>query len=245
MLYRTPDLGGLGLYNVKSICLAMLIHTFLLQAVCPSFPTNYYLNFLFRWHVLGEQLVEDPGRPPYYTQQFFSIIKDVHENTPLNLAWITVKQWYKILLEKGVTHNTDDQDSPPITISSKLEVLYPEKDFVHSYHMSRKFGLSPEQKSFLFKMLQNLLPTKERLHFIVCPNSTEVTNPLLTCLSSQDDNVTPQDVVYLNILTPESWQFPAAWLIATCLSLAWENSTRKKYQSNQSQIRIIGANSYP
>ena len=156
----------------------------------------------------------------------------MHENTPLNSAWITVKQWYKILLEKGVTHNTDDQDSPPITISSKLEVLYPEKDFVHSYHMSRKFGLSPEQKSFLFRILQNLLPTKERLHrfgkqpspsckfcnfhedilehFIVCPNSTEVTNPLLTCLSSQDANVTPQDVVQLNIHTPESCKFPAA-----------------------------------
>ena len=253
MLYRTPDLGGLGLYNVRARCLAMLIHNFLLQAVCPSYPTNYYHNTLFRWHVLGERLVEDPGRPPYYSEQFFSVIKFVHENTPLNLAWITVKQWYKILLEKGVTHNTDEQDSPPIIISSRLEELYPEKDFTHSYHMSRLFGLSPEQKSFLFKMLQNLLPTKERLHrlgkqpssscrfcnfpednlehFIVCPNSTEVTNPLLSCLSSQDANITPRDVVHLSFHTPESWKLPAAWLIATCLSLTWDNRVQGRSTS--------------
>ena len=60
--YRTPDLGGLGLYDVKSKCLAMLIHNFLLQAVCPSYPVDYYHNTLFRWHVLGERIVQDPDQ---------------------------------------------------------------------------------------------------------------------------------------------------------------------------------------
>ena len=65
MLYRSPDFERLGLFNVKSRSMAILIHNFLLQAVCPMFPTNYYLNTLFRWHVLDDRTVAEPGRPPY------------------------------------------------------------------------------------------------------------------------------------------------------------------------------------
>ena len=71
MLYRSPDFGGLGLFNVKSRLMAMLIHNCLMQEVCPMFPTNYYLNTLFRWYVLNEKTVADPGCPPYYSLQYF------------------------------------------------------------------------------------------------------------------------------------------------------------------------------
>ena len=94
MLYRQTELGGLGLYNVKIRAIAMLIHTFLAQAISPLFTTNFYLNSLYRWHVLEE--IPDPGRPPYYSEAFFSTIKDVKKNTPLNVTWITLKQWYQL-----------------------------------------------------------------------------------------------------------------------------------------------------
>jgi hypothetical protein len=164
MIYREVELGGLGLFNVKAKSMATLIHTFLAQAVSPLFPTNHYLNSLYRWHVLGQRDVPDPGRPPYYTLAFFSVIKDVHFNTPLNIIWITLKQWNQLLLERGVTHTSDDTESPPILLSSRLEESNPSVDFSNSYRLSRLFGLSPEQKSFLFKLLQNILPSKERLH---------------------------------------------------------------------------------
>ena len=245
MLFRTTELGGLGLYNPRLRSLAMLIHNFLLQAVCPAFPTNFYLHTLYRWHVLGERMTEDPGRPPYYSADFFSIIREVYSNTPLNIAWISLKQWYRILLEKGLTHNTEEIDAAPLLIPSRLEESCPDRDFANTYHMCRVFGLTPEQKSFLFRMLQNLLPTKERLHrlgkmptpacrlcnhpedtlehFISCPYSIEVTRPLLACLSAQAGNLTPRDLVQLNVPTSESWRLPAAWLISSCLSLTWEN----------------------
>ena len=44
MMYRPVELGGLGVHNVKVRALAMLIHTFLAQAISPRFPTNHYLN---------------------------------------------------------------------------------------------------------------------------------------------------------------------------------------------------------
>ena len=270
MLYRAPGLGGLGLYNVKTRCIAMLIHTFLLQAVSPLFPTNFYLNTLFRWHVLDERVVPDPGRPPYYSVAFFSIIKDVHENTPLNVKWISVKQWCQLLLERGVTHNSEDQDSPASLIPSRLEESSPGTDFSNSYRMARIFGLSPDQKSFLFKMTQNLLPTRERLHrvgkaaspactfcdeqqdtiahLLACPHSTQVSTPLMACLSSQAGTLTYENITTLNFTTSESWELPAAWLVATCLNLIWEDRVVRRVSSLiicraelQARISLLGS----
>ena len=92
MLYRTE------LHNVKVRAMAMLIHTFLAQAICPKFPNNQYLNTLYRWHVLQDDTISNPGKPPYYSTNFFALIKDIKDNTPLNVAWVTVKQWYQLLL---------------------------------------------------------------------------------------------------------------------------------------------------
>ena len=245
VVYRDTQLGGLGIYNVKLRASAILIHTFLLQAISPLFPTNIYLNSLYRWHVLDERGTTNPGRPPYFSADFFAIIKDVHLNTPLNVVWITLKQWYQLLLERGTTHTSDDPDSPPVLILSKLEQSRPDVDYSLSYRMARLFGLSPDQKSFIFKMSQNLLPTRERLHRIgkspsplcsfcngqddtpdhlfSCPQSMEITTPLLACLSSQTENLTPKDVTEMRFKTSESWELPAAWLVSTCLGMVWDD----------------------
>ena len=244
MLYRGVELGGLGLHNVKVRATAMLIPTFLAQAVCPRFPTNHFYNSLFRWYVLDQHDFPEPVRPPYYSVAFFSIIKNVHNKTPLNVAWVSVKQWYQLLLEQDVTHTTEDEDSPPVVIRSKFEENHPEVDALHSYRLSRIFGLEPDQKSFLFKMIQSLLPTKERLHrigkvqspscilcqdpadtlehLILCQYSTEVTTPLIQFLTSQASSTTPGDIISLNIQTTEAMELPAIWLIATCLIFVWE-----------------------
>ena len=82
--------------------MATLINTFLAQDVSPLFPTNHYLNSLYKWHVLGQRDIPDPGCPPYYIVAFFSVIKDVHFSTPLNIIWITLKQWNQLLLEHEI-----------------------------------------------------------------------------------------------------------------------------------------------
>ena len=184
---------------------------------------------------MNREIMPDPGRPPHYSVEFFAIIKDVHNNTPLNVAWITVKQWYQILLERGITHTSDDPNSPPTLINSHQEELNSDIDFSHSYRLARLFGLSPDQKSFMFKMLQNLLPTRERqhrcgrspspacdfcgdpedkiLHLFYCPQSIQVTTLLLECLSDHVENITPRHIVNLDIRAPPSWELSAAWLV--------------------------------
>ena len=258
--YRNVEIGGLGMHNVKMRAMSILIHTFLAEAISPSFPNNQYLNCLYRWHVLGDKSFPDPGRPPYYSNTFFTIIKHVKDTTPLNIAWVSVKQWYQLLMEKGVTHSTDDQDSPPVLISSKLEERHPGVDLSPCYHFSRMFGLSPDQKSFNFKMMQSLLPTRERLarvgkiissdclscagvmdttaHLLTCPLGSEVTVPLLNCLRDIQPDITPQDIIIFKFRTSEALELPVAWLTSMCLAYIWE----ERVMDRQAKLTTMKAN---
>ena len=92
--------------------------------------------------------------------------------------------------------------------------------------------------------MQSLLPTRDRLarigkvqsssciycpgvvdstaHLLTCSLSSEVSNPLLQCLSSYFPTVSPLDITVLNISTTESLELPVVWLISTCLGYIWE-----------------------
>ena len=59
-------------------------------------------------------------------------------------------------------------------------------------------------------------------HLLSCPQGTEVTNPLISCLSSQADNLTNKDVIQMKISTSESLEHPASWLVSTCLMYVWD-----------------------
>ena len=99
-------------------------------------------------------------------------------------------------------------------------------------------GLPPEQKSFLFKKplahqrcgkspspACNFCddPEDNIEHVFVCPQSSLATHPLFESLCSQVENLSYKDVVQMNINTSESWELPAAYLVATVLSLVWED----------------------
>ena len=138
-----------------------------------------------------------------------------------------------------------DPNSPAVLIASKFEVKFPQVDWPSTYHLARKFGLSPEQKTFLFKMKQSLLPNRERLtrvgkiqsaactfclhpeddtaHLFSCTQGAEITTPLLRCLSDHAGMITPQNVAMLNLTTAESMELPVVWLVSTCMMMVWED----------------------
>ena len=83
LIYKQVELGGLGVYHIKMRAMAMLIQTLLSQAISPCFSNNQYHKALYYWHVLDDRTIPDPGQPPYYSSEFFKIIRFVKENTPL------------------------------------------------------------------------------------------------------------------------------------------------------------------
>ena len=107
VMHRGPSLGGLGVNNVKLKAQAGLIRTFLETASNPTFRRSLYHSLLFRYHVLGETTLPDPGFPPFYSPEFFDKIHQVHVDTPLNVSAMSEKQWYQVLLEDNCTMEVD------------------------------------------------------------------------------------------------------------------------------------------
>ena len=115
----------------------------------------------------------DPGFTQYYDQKFFNVIKFVKDKTPLNPLYMSVKQWYLILLEQNVTRRVIDQEERTELVPCRVEEKFPEVCWPESYRISRLPGLSPDSKSFLFKLIHTLLPSKERVHHL-----TQASSPL-------------------------------------------------------------------
>ena len=112
-----------------------------------------------------------------------------------------------------------------------------------SYRLCRSFGLSPEQKSFLWKMSNNILVTRERLHkvrkadtatCVSCPGLTDDTEHLLTCVMTSEVTArltrcvtcyipaaSATDIIHLNLDITESLELPIVWLIATILQFVY------------------------
>ena len=66
VLHRSVTFGGLGLTSVKHKALAMLIRNFMETAAHPQFRRNLLHSTLFRYHVLEDDRITNPGFLPYY-----------------------------------------------------------------------------------------------------------------------------------------------------------------------------------
>ena len=90
-------------------------------------------------------------------QGFFKVIREVQDKTPLNPIYMSVKDWYKLLLERNVTTREVDQEGRRELVPCKIEERNPTIAWSDSYRVSRLKGLSPDSKSFLFKLVHTLL----------------------------------------------------------------------------------------
>ena len=148
VIYRPTSLGGLGLHHVKVKAQAMLIRSFLETAANPKFLHNLYHMSLFRYHVLQHRDFPDPGLPPYYSKEFFSTIRTIHETSPLNVATMTSSQWYTLLLENTITMEALTEDTPRQYKAARAELAYPENDWECTWRLARLKGLGSEMTTF-------------------------------------------------------------------------------------------------
>ena len=86
VLFRPVQYGGLGLLSVQVRAQACLFKSFLETAANPNFQQNLYHATLFKYYVLGDRTLPDPGLPPYYPASFFSTLCKVSQETPLNIV---------------------------------------------------------------------------------------------------------------------------------------------------------------
>ena len=162
IIFRPPSYGGLGVHSVKWKAMAGLIRSFLETACNEKFQTSLFHSQLYRYHILDDRTIPNPGFPPFYNAEFFKIIKKVHEDSPLNVAHMSEKQWYAVLIEDNVTMESTNGEQRQY-IPSRIELKNPETNWEHSWRLARLKGLGSENVSFLFRLLHCTLPTQERL----------------------------------------------------------------------------------
>ena len=161
VMCRPASYGGLGVASVKFKALAVLIRTFLETAAIPAFRHSLLHSMMFRFHVLEDLSVPDPGFLPYYPPVFFQTIKQVHLDSPLNILSMTTGQWVRLLTEDNLTM---ERNIPSQYIPCRAELSSPTTDWELSWRLCRLRGLGSDLSSFNFKLLHGLLVTKQRLH---------------------------------------------------------------------------------
>ena len=248
ILYRSRKQGGLNVINVKVRALAELIKSFIDTATNPKFKTDPYHQALYNWHVLDIRSIPNPGRPPYYSEEFFTAIKTVKNEGLLRISTLKLGFWYKALLENIVTTELDEHGFRFVK-RCKIEREHPQVDWERSWGLACIRGLESDQYTFLWKLLHNILPTQDRL----CRILTTVTSPSCQLCNTQQlcnlqhapfscffnnnlgqwllqccPHVTAQQVILLDLSLDQDHQLPLVWLIANTLSINWKSRMEKK-----------------
>ena len=255
VLYKPRQEGGLNLVNVKYRAMAELIKSFLDTAINPTFRRNIYHQALFHWHVESLRSIPDPGKPAYYTAEFFNAIKAVKEDGLLQLKSMSIGMWYRALLEKYVTKEEDDNGFL-YSVTCRAERVHADLNWETIWSFSILPGLNSDDSSFLFKLLHNLLTTQERLHRVL---SYKVTSSLCTLCTQEVCSDQMHALIYcpfnngmgywlvrsirkiipqlqpLKIITldfgsqlPEEQVLPVIWLTAKTLQVIWMARIHKK-----------------
>ena len=80
---------------------------------------------------------------------------------------MTVRDWYTWLLEDNWSMEEEEEEVGDTNHRSvakcRVERLHPSVDWQHVWRLARLPGLGPENCSFLFKLIHQLLPTQERI----------------------------------------------------------------------------------
>ena len=217
----------------------------------PRFRSSLYHSLLFRYHVLGETSLPDPGYPPYYSLDFFSKIRQVHLETPLNVSYMSEKQWYQFLLEDSCIMEVDMEGNSSMKMC-RVERASPGTDWEKSWRLARLPGLGPENTSFLLRMMHDILPTKERVartllraspacsmpgcgeqvedrgHALLeCLGNNGVGASLMRCLRNFDQTVETEQVLRLELNVEEDFELPLVWMIASLFLIVWDLITTK------------------
>ena len=248
ILHRPLHYGGLGLHSPKFKAKAGFISTFLQTAANPSFRSNLLHNQLYRKYILEEADV--PGvpnqLPPYFTEDFFHIIREVKRKYPFNILTMTERDWNRTLTEDFITMELNQATNSNQFRPCRSELASPTTDWALSWFLCRQPGIPPDMATFLWKMLHNLLSTQERLHrlgsspsalckqcklvtgtlqheLLECPHNDHVGEHLLGCLQTYVPGLTAATLLRLEFTSlDENMELPTTIITAVSLGYIWK-----------------------
>ena len=255
VLYRDTKDGGLGLMHVSTRGLALLIRTFLETYIHPAFRHSLFHEHLYRYHVMGEHSLPDPGYTPYYNRDFFNVICQYKNSSRMKIATMSIKQWYSTLLEDKVLMSPPTMDTPAKLLPVRSELLHPNTEWSQVWQLSRTKGLGSGLISFQLKILHELLSTQERIarlglnedhpglcllcrletedlvhSFFDCTRNLGVGLALLGCLQQLLTDLSSEAAVLIDFECglPQDENLAVQCILITGLKYIWETRLAKK-----------------
>ena len=253
VMCRPASYGGLGVTSVKYKAMAVLIQSFMESAANPKFKKSLLHSSLYKYHVLGDTSIPDPGFLPYYPSTFFDTIRHVHMESPLNVTKMSTSQWVRILTEEGLTMDMTGTQYIPC----RAETMAPTNDWSRTWKLVRLKGLDSQLTSFNFKLLHGLLVTRARMNqinpassatcshcngqahedlqhaLLQCSYNDGAGQSLLNAVQTQVGHITPQCLLRLEFGTlQEEQELSVVTLISTCLMEVWMK------RANRTRIRL-------
>ena len=137
-------------------------------------------------------------------------------------------------------------------VPCRIDLSYRNTSWDESYRLSRLRGLTPAEKSLLFCIIHELLPSNHRMSrvnpatnpscslcnsgedetyphaFITCLANSEAMGSLLQCIRSYNNNVDEEYYLRLNIAADDPFSLPTVILLATGYGLVWSNRKLRK-----------------
>ena len=167
---------------------------------------------------------------------------------------MSCKEWYEFVLQSEIAEL--GPDGAPRLVACRVELQLPQHDWSRSWGLARLNGLSSSSISFLWKLLHQLLPTRERqsrilrgdnsavcqvcdsgevdniLHaFAKCSRSKVVFDWMKTGLDKFAEDLTAEKILLLDIKLSTNLPFnelPLVWFIAEVLGSIWETRAAGK-----------------
>ena len=189
LLYRRKEDGGLGLVNVQARAIANLTRSFLHSVLSSSYSRAIYRAFV-QEEEDAKQLVK---KPSFYPESMFTLVKEAFSALGGQIFCLSAKQWQLRATENIVTHFRDPASGMASLLPSPAEETWPTHNWPQSRANLNIRGLTPNQRSTLYMLCNDLLTNSERLQKFKlatsaeCPFCKEVDESLhfLSCSQAQ------------------------------------------------------------
>lgn len=267
--HKPRSSGGLQVHDIECKAKAMLIRSFL-ETSCIKRYCHFPLHVgIYNYYILEDTTYPKPQLPKFYSDEFISSIK-MAIKMGKNVQNMSSKDWYNFLLnhkllEEEITE--EDGTISRVEVKCKTELLNTELIWTDIWELAKMKGLANTARSFLWRLLHNLLPSEQRLFqlkknrspkcvlclenevdcvwshsFTTCTFSLEEMNWLVEVLARMDPTITKEKTVFLQVKpTSRENKFMCVWLIAESMEYIWAKRRAKTRVEVENLKTIIKA----
>ena len=264
ILHRDAVDGGMGLLHVQTRCQAVLAKTFVDQGHTAAPCDNLFLKSLYRAHIIEDLDKSCAKRPQYFPASLFAIIKKVHKSLKGNIFNMSTNRWQHFILERGITHITNDNNGEITLIPTPQEEQMTNIDWENSRILRQVRGLPPTNRSLILRWSENLHTNQERLyklgkaesakcllcsdnatdnrqHLWFCNFNSTVNKAALRMIESTTEKAcSPNQLCVFDFAIPTQLHLPVMFILSSILDMIIESRQKKKLLDiNQTKSTIL------